>query len=164
MCFIRVISINTKIRSLRESLPQNGYSQFEPPKKDDLAKRVLSQIKELNRKIKVGVTLKLTVDKHGYNVNELSQDMKDALKTYDKLLQNMRDALKTYERVSWDMMETLKTYELHEETKEEDMYKCTYCRNWKADGEEFYKREDSVQKCIYCGNLSFESVRYMFIK
>ena len=33
MCFKRVISINTKIRSLRDSLPQNGYSQFEPPPK-----------------------------------------------------------------------------------------------------------------------------------
>ena len=34
MCFKRVISINTKIRSLRDSLPQNGYSQFEPPNQD----------------------------------------------------------------------------------------------------------------------------------
>ena len=45
-----------------------------------------------------------------------------------------------------DMMEALKIYKLHGETKE-DMYKCTYCGNWKAD---------SVTKCIYCGNLSFE--------
>ena len=41
-------------------------------------------------------------------------------------------------------------------TKEEDMYKCTYCGNWKADGEGLHESEDSVTRCIYCGNLSFE--------
>ena len=74
------------------------------------------------------------------------------------LPQYMKDALKTYEGVSRNMMETLKTCELHGETKLEDTYKCTYCRNWKADGEEFHEREDSVTKCIYCGNLSFERI------
>ena len=47
-----------------------------------------------------------------------------------------------------DRKEPLKTYESHGETKEENIYKCTYCGNWKAD--------DSVTKCVYCGNLSFE--------
>ena len=107
---------------------------------EDLAKRVLAQIKEFNRKIKLGINLKLTVDKHGYNVNRLSQDMKYALKTYEGLSQHMKDALKPYEGLSQIMMETLKTYELHVESKEKNMYKCTYCRNWKADGEIFHER------------------------
>ena len=55
-------------------------------------------MEEFNRKIELGQKLKLIVNKQGYNVNGLSQDMKDALKTY----------------------------ELHGETKE-DMYKCTFC-------------------------------------
>ena len=36
MCFQhqRVISIQTRTRSLRDNLPQNGYGQFNPPKQD----------------------------------------------------------------------------------------------------------------------------------
>ena len=37
-----------------------------------------------------------------------------------------------------DRKEPLKTYESHGETKEENIYKCTYCGNWKADGEGFH--------------------------
>ena len=55
-----------------------------------------------------------------------------------------------------DRKEALKTYESHGETKEENIYKCTYCGNWKADDREYNEREDSVTKCVYCGNLSFE--------
>ena len=51
-----------------------------------------------NRKIEIGRKVKLIVDKHGVKRAGLSQDLKDALKTY----------------------------ELHGETKE-DMYKCTFC-------------------------------------
>ena len=123
-----------------------------------LENEVLADLKEFNRKIELGQKVKLIVDKHEVNVNGLSQDMKDALKTYEGLSQHTKDALKPYEGLSQDMMETLKTYELHGESKEEDMYKCTYCGNWKADGEEFHEREDSVTKCIYCGNLSFERI------
>ena len=47
-----------------------------------------------------------------------------------------------------DRKEPMKTYESDRENKEENIYKCTYCGNWKAD--------DSVTKCVYCGNLSFE--------
>ena len=47
-----------------------------------------------------------------------------------------------------DRKDPLKTYESDRENKEENIYKCTYCGNWKAD--------DSVTKCVYCGNLSFE--------
>ena len=77
----------------------------------DLAKKVLARIKKFERNIKLGNNLKITVDKHGYNVNELPQDMKYGLKTYDKLPQNMKDDLKTYEDVSQNMVETLKNYE-----------------------------------------------------
>ena len=77
----------------------------------DLAKKVLARIKIFERNIKLGNYLKITVDKHGYNVNELPQDMKYALKTYDKLPQHLKDDLKTYEGVSWNMVETLKNYE-----------------------------------------------------
>ena len=49
---------------------------------EDLEKRVLVQIKEFNRKIKLGINFKLTVDKHGFNENGLENDMKEALKTY----------------------------------------------------------------------------------
>ena len=34
MCFQCVITIQTKTRSLRDKLPQNGYSQFNPPNQD----------------------------------------------------------------------------------------------------------------------------------
>ena len=61
--------------------------------------------------------LKLKVDKHGFNVNGLSQDMKDALKTYNELPQHMKAAQKTLEGLSQDMTETLKNYELDGETK-----------------------------------------------
>ena len=77
----------------------------------DLAKKVLARIKKFERNIKLGNNLKITVDKHGYNVNELPQDMKDASKTYDKLPQHMKDDLKTYEGMSRNMVETLKNYE-----------------------------------------------------
>ena len=77
----------------------------------DLAKKVLARIKIFEQNIKLGNYLKITVDKHGYNVNELPQDMKYALKTYDKLPQNLKDDLKTYEGVSRNMVETLKNYE-----------------------------------------------------
>ena len=106
---------------------------------EELEKRVFHINEEFNRKIGLGQKLKLIVDKHGYNVNRLSQDMKDALKTYEGLSQHMKDALKPYEGLSQDMMETLKTYELDGETKEEDLYKCTYCGTWKADGEGFHE-------------------------
>ena len=82
-------------------------------------KRVTAQMEEFDRKMELGRYVKLVVDKNGYNVNGLDNDMKEALKTY----------------------------ELHGENKEEDIYKCTYCGNWKAD---------SVLKFIYFGNLSFE--------
>ena len=91
-------------------------------------KRVFAELEEFNRKMELGRYVKLVVDTNGFNENGLGNDTKEALKTY----------------------------ELHGESKEEDMYKCTYCRNWKADGAEFHEREDSVTKCIYCGNLSFE--------
>ena len=56
-------------------------------------------INSLHWKIELEPKVKSIVDKNRYNVNRLSQDMNDALKTY----------------------------ELHSETKEEDMYKCTFC-------------------------------------
>ena len=59
----------------------------------ELENKVLA---EMDRNIELGRKMKFIVDKHGFNVNGLSPDMKDALKTY----------------------------ELHGETKE-DMYKCT---------------------------------------
>ena len=77
----------------------------------DLAKKVLARIKKFEQNIKLGNNLKITVDKHGYNVNELPQDMKYALKTYDKLPHHLKDDLKTYEGVSQIMVETLKNYE-----------------------------------------------------
>ena len=54
---------------------------------------------DLDRKIELGQNLKFIVDKHGFKRAGLSQNLKDALKTY----------------------------ELHSETNEEDMYKCTFC-------------------------------------
>ena len=66
---------------------------------------MLADWRGFNRKIELEQKLKLIVDKHGYNVNGLSEDMKDALITYDKLPQHMKDLLKTYE--------------LHGETKED---------------------------------------------
>ena len=64
----------------------------------DLEKRVFADLEQFNSKIEIGQKVKLIVHKHGVNVNRLSQDMKDALKTYKS----------------------------NGETKE-DMYKCTFC-------------------------------------
>ena len=55
-----------------------------------------------------------------------------------------------------DRKDPLKTYESDHENKEENIYKCTYCGNWKADNREYNETEDSLTKCVYCGNLSFE--------
>ena len=85
-------------------------------------------MKEFDKKIELEPRLKLTVDKNGHVEIGLSQHMKNAMKSY----------------------------ELHGETKEEDIYKCTYCGNLKADEVGFHASEDIVTKCIYCGNLSFE--------
>ena len=88
---------------------------------EELEKRVFAQMEEFNRKIELGLKLNKIMDKHGFNENGLDNDM----------------------------MEALKTYELHGKNKEEYIYKCTYCGNWKVDG---------VLKCVYCGNLSFEKI------
>ena len=41
------------------------------------------QLEEFNRKMELGRCGKLLVDKHGYNVNGLDNDMKEALKSYE---------------------------------------------------------------------------------
>ena len=41
------------------------------------------QLEEFNRKMELGRCGKLLVDKHGYNVNGLDNDMKEALKIYE---------------------------------------------------------------------------------
>ena len=86
-----------------------------------LEKRLHAKMKEFNRRIEMGRIIKLLVDKYGYNGNGLDNDM----------------------------MEALKTYKLHGKNKEEYIYECTNCRNWKVDG---------VLECVYCGNLSFEKI------
>ena len=73
----------------------------------------------------------------------------------DKLREFDKNGLKENGLVH-DRKEPLKTYESDRENKEENIYKCTYCGNWKADNWEYNEREDSVTKCVYCGNLSFE--------
>ena len=96
----------------------------------DLAKKVLARIKKFERNIKLGNNLKITVDKHGYNVNELPQDMKYALKTYDKLPQHMKDDLKTYEGVSQNMVETLKTYDKLPQHLKDDLKTKQKLKKW----------------------------------
>ena len=49
----------------------------------DLEKILHAKIKEFNSKIEMGRSIKLLVDKHGYNVNGFDNDMKEALKTYE---------------------------------------------------------------------------------
>ena len=41
------------------------------------------QLEELNKKIELGRCVKLIVDKHGYNVNGLENELKEALKNYE---------------------------------------------------------------------------------
>ena len=84
-------------------------------------KRVFAELEEFDRKMELGRYVKLVVDKHGVNENGLGNDTKEALKTY----------------------------ELHGKNKEEYIYKCTNCRNWKVNG---------VLNCVRCGNLSFEKI------
>merc|ERR1712081_118200 len=75
----------------------------------DLAKKVLARIKKFEININLGNNLKITVDKHGYNVNELPQDMKDDLKTYEGVSQNMVETLKNYEKSSQHIKDGLNT-------------------------------------------------------
>merc|ERR1712081_92359 len=75
----------------------------------DLAKKVLARIKKFELNIKLGNNLKITVDKHGYNVNELPQHMKDDLKTYEGVSRNMVETLKNYEKLSQHIKDGLKT-------------------------------------------------------
>ena len=96
----------------------------------DLAKKVLARIKIFERNIKLGNYLKITVDKNGYNVNELPQDMKYGLKTYDKLLQNLKDDLITYEGVSQNMVETLKTYDKLPQNLKDDLITKQKLKKW----------------------------------
>ena len=96
----------------------------------DLAKKVLARIKIFERNIKLGNYLKITVDKNGYNVNELPQDMKYGLKTYDKLPQNLKDDLKTYEGVSRNMVETLKTYDKLPQNLKDDLKTKQKLKKW----------------------------------
>ena len=49
---------------------------------EELEKRLFHINEEFDRKIWLGQKMKFTVDKHGYNVNRLSRDMNDVLKTY----------------------------------------------------------------------------------
>ena len=86
-----------------------------------LKKKVSAQMEAFDRKMELGRNLNKIMNEGGYNENGLDNDM----------------------------MEALKTYELHGKNKEEYIYKCTYCGNWKVDG---------VLKCVYCGNLSFEKI------
>ena len=50
---------------------------------EELEKSVSAQMDEFDRKMELGRYVKLVVDKHGYNVNGLDNDMKEALKTYE---------------------------------------------------------------------------------
>merc|ERR1711954_40783 len=117
---------NVVNKELYDGKTENNVANNEEQKscKDEkfiaVKKRVFAELEEFDRKMELRRYVKLVVDKHGVNENGLGNDTKEALKTY----------------------------ELHGKNKEEeDIYKCTNCRNWKAD---------SVLKCIYCGNLSFE--------
>merc|ERR1711954_24510 len=96
----------------------------------DLANKVLAWIKIFERNIKLGNYLKITVDKDGYNVNEFPQDMKYALKTYDKLPQHLKDDLKTYEGVSQNMVETLKTYDKMPKNLKDDLITKQKLKKW----------------------------------
>ena len=86
-----------------------------------LKKKVSAKMEAFDRKMELGRNLDKIMNEGGYNENGLDNDM----------------------------MEALKTYELHGKNKEEYIYECTNCRNWKVDG---------VLKCVYCGNLSFEKI------
>merc|ERR1711954_507627 len=110
---------NVVNRELHDGKTQNNVANNEEQKSctDEkfiaVKKRVFAELKEFDRKMERGRYVKLVVDKHGVNENGLGNDTKEALKTY----------------------------ELHGKNKEEeDIYKCKYCGNWKAD---------SVLKCIY---------------
>merc|ERR1711954_192235 len=57
-------------------------------------KRVTAQMEEFDRKMELGRYVKLVVDKNGYNVNGLDNDMKEALKTYKLCGKNMNIIIK----------------------------------------------------------------------
>ena len=125
----------------------------------DLAKKVLARIKIFERNIKLGNYLKITVDKNGYNVNELPQDMKYGLKTYDKLPQNLKDDLKTYEGVSQNMVETLKNYEKSSQYIKDGLKTKQKLKKWvwfdepRNDG---LKTKQKVKKCMWIDMTSNE--------
>ena len=56
---------------------------------EELENNVESQVDEFNRKFEVGRQLKIIINKHGFNINALPENMKDALKTYELYGRNM---------------------------------------------------------------------------
>ena len=83
------------------------------------------QLEEFNRKIELGRCGKLLVDKHGYNVNGLDNDMKEALKTYElhgETKSEIGNSLKKITRKAVEDLDNLqKTEEKTREKKTREM-------------------------------------------
>ena len=56
---------------------------------EELENNVELQVDELNKKIELERQLKIIINKHGFNINALPENMKDALKTYELYGKNM---------------------------------------------------------------------------
>ena len=63
---------------------------------EELEKNVESQVNEFNRKIELGRNFKIILKKHGFNINALPENMKEALKTYELYGKNMN-----MEEINW---------------------------------------------------------------
>ena len=48
-----------------------------------LEKKIVTDMKEFNRKIELGRNVKIIIKKHGFNTHGLQENMKEALKTYE---------------------------------------------------------------------------------
>ena len=56
---------------------------------EELEKNVIDEVDEFERKIELGRQLKIIINKHDFNINALSGDKKDAMKTYELYGKNM---------------------------------------------------------------------------
>ena len=56
---------------------------------EELEKNIIDEVNEFERKVELGRKLKMIINKHGFNINALHVDKKEALKTYELYGENM---------------------------------------------------------------------------
>ena len=88
------IDMVTRKSGIKRNIDEDGTNRMEASSEkcmnlEVLEKNVWSYVDEFNRKIEIGRNLKLIINKHGFNMHALPENMKEALKTYELYGKNM---------------------------------------------------------------------------